>query len=298
MKSLFIFSSIVIILSSAACSNQPAPLPSNNSLDSITTAVAIVTLEPTIKPTAVLPTSTPSLKSLGVEVDVVCSTNDEQARAAYNAAIGFEQQQLLAQAEQAYRQAISLDSKFCDAMDNLGRLLRRQNHVQEAISWYQKSLAIVPTNTLALQNLGVAYRTLKQYTDALAQYQLLIKIAPDNAEGYYGVGSVYLEQQQFEPAATYFLTAEQIYKENGSPYVSDAQYSLGFSFYYQQNCVKALDYFTKVEKEFQNDPGMNYALGTCYLTGETKNVALASQYILKAQQLGIEIPQDVLDAIK
>jgi len=54
-----------------------------------------------------------------------------------------------AEAMQEYQKAIELDANYCDAMDNLGQLLRSQGELDEAIYWYKRSINLVPGNRAA-----------------------------------------------------------------------------------------------------------------------------------------------------
>ena len=46
----------------------------------------------------------------------------------------------LQEAEPLLRKAIELDPKYCDAMDNLGVVLRRLGNIEQAIEWYKRSI--------------------------------------------------------------------------------------------------------------------------------------------------------------
>jgi len=89
---------------------------------------------------------------------LVCPTRDPAAMRAYDAAIDAERVRDVARAEALYKEAVQRDPAYCDAMDNLGLLFRRQGKVDQAIEWYRKSLAIQPRNSLARTNLATAAR--------------------------------------------------------------------------------------------------------------------------------------------
>jgi tetratricopeptide (TPR) repeat protein len=269
-----------------ACSVlQPDPQAEPGSPASIP---ATQTVDASLAPTPVVKLS---------ENDMVCPSDNRIAQQFYNEAGDQKDRGSLAEAEELYRKAIELDPEFCDAMDNLGQLLREQNKINEAIGWYQKSLEIVPENPVAVQNLAVAYEFQGETEKALEQYQRLTEVAPENPEGYYGLGNLYFRSDQAEKAIPYFETAEKLYIEQGSPYVADAQYNLGFSHFVLGDCTKAMKYMQPLSVQFAEDGGMNYVLGICYLTTEPTDKEAAREHILKAQELGITIPTDVLEAI-
>ena len=134
-------------------------------------------------------------------------------------------------------------------------------------------------------------------TDAIAEYQLLVQIDPDNPEGYYGLGIVYLDLEQPQEAVTQLKKAEELYAEEASPLITDARYHLGVSYYMLEECKKANEYFELIYSEVHDHPVVNYLLGLCYLSPETENLELAEKYLMKAQELGVDIPAEVLQKI-
>jgi len=92
---------------------------------------------------------------------------------------------------QEYQKAIELDANYCDAMDNLGQLLRSQGELDEAIYWYKRSINLVPGNRAAHTDLAVAYRFQGKFDAAISEYQIVLKMNPRDPEGYYGLGTVY-----------------------------------------------------------------------------------------------------------
>ena len=247
------------------------------------------------------PTSVPAVPSdvtIRVKtVDTFCPTENEQARRFYNDALELAEQGKLEDAKQLYLQAVELDPGYCDAMDNLGRLLRSQGKVDEAISWYKRSIKLLPNNTVAHQNLALAYGIQSKMTDAVAEYQLLVQIDPNNPEGYYGLGTIHLELKQPQEAVTQLKKAEELYTKQSSPLISDARYALGVSYYALQKWENARNYFELIYSEMQDNPRVNYFLGLCYLSPEIYNLELGKRYLRKAQELGVDLPADVLRRI-
>lgn len=216
-----------------------------------------------------VPTSEQSAQNAaGIEtktsmVDVFCPTTNEEARRFYNDALEFGRQGLDREAEQAYLKAIEMDPQYCDAMDNVGRLFRRKGDIKQAITWYNRSIAVKPDNVVAHQNLAVAYRFLGDADRALSEYQWLVGNDSGNPEGYYGLGLIYLEMGQPAAAIKPLERAEALYQSSSSPFLGDAQ----------------------------------YLLGQCYLQPSTRDRRKAREYLMKAQQLGVEIPQELLRAM-
>ena len=293
---LFVYLLIIFILS--GCSS-PFTLAS----PTLTAIPPTITSIPTTKPASTEETlestqesiSTPNIKLEGK--DVLCPTSDEEARNSFNEAFNMELDGNIEEAKKLYAEAIRIDPNYCDAMDNLGRLFRLQNKNDDAIHWYQMSLEIKPDNTVALQNLGLTYKLQGQTDKSIETYEELIEIDSNNPEGYFGLGTVYYGLEQPDKAIPFFRTAENLYIEQSSPYVADAQYYLGFSYFVLRDCTNAKKYFELIYSHFSNDGGINYVLGICYLQSEPKDVSKAQDFITKAQQAGIQIPSEVIDAL-
>ena len=207
----------------------------------------------------------PDVESRFEQTDILCSTTSEKARQLYNDAVTLQEQGKLDKAEQSYLEAIELDSNYCDAMDNLGQMLRSQGDVTQAIYWYKRSIEVLPNNVVAHQNLAVAYRIQGDIDKTVAEYQWLVQNDPKNPEGYYGLGKTYLELGRTQQSIAQLEKAETLYIENSSPLITDARYLLGVSYFMQEEYEKAKDYFELIYSEMETEPNINYWLGLCYL---------------------------------
>lgn len=270
------------------------------------TAMPAPTFSPTINPTpTMIPTSSPTPVSAAtftatrvptiqtLHYDVLCPTQNEQARQAYNDGNTLESQGKLEQAKASYANAIQLDGNYCDAMDNLARLFRKDGRLEDAIDLYKRSISISPDNVVAHNNLALLYQLQGNIDDAIMEYQRVVQIAPDYSEGYFGLGSAYLDKKQPNQAIPYLKKAEELYAAVNSPLVSDARYYLGVAYFMSRQFVPARDYFESSSTQMKNDAAFNYYLGLCYLSPEIGDTVLAKKYLTKAQQLGVPIPVEV-----
>jgi tetratricopeptide (TPR) repeat protein len=222
---------------------------------------------------------------------VLCPTKNEAARTSYNNGLKLTDEGNLEGAIREYQKAIDLDANYCDAMDNVGQLLRRQGKLDDAIGWYKRSISILPGNRAAHVNLAVAYFHQGKKDAAISEYRILLNINPRDPEGYYGLGTVYLGFKEFDAASEEFKKAEQLYLELNSPLVLDAQFSLGVTYYQMKDYEKSIDYLERVYAKKQNDSRVNYYLGLSYLDkGDTDR---AAKHLKRAQQLGAKIPREV-----
>ncbi len=237
--------------------------------------------------------------------NVVCPTGNEEARSAYNDAMQLQHKGRLRDAEGSYLKAIGLDPRYCDAMDNLGQMLRSEGKTERAIFWYQRSLSVKPDDAVAHQNLAVAYIVEGAADKAVAEFQWLIQHDPDNPEGYYGLGNLHVVLGHPKDAVGPLERAEKLYRAKGSPLLADAQYELGVAYYMLKAYAKARSYLELIYSGRESAPNLNYLLGVCYVNmpseerGKGRELLLAAKrlgmdVVLRAKNLGDPIPEELL----
>jgi len=281
MKKLLLLS--ILMGFSLACATLTAPFQDNS------TPYPTFSSQPTIAPTQ----SNGDISRMQ-NVDVYCPSDVADASNAYNRAITQETAGDFEGAEQSYREAIDLDPKYCDAMDNLAILLKKNGKVDEAIALYQQSIKVKPDNDVAHLGLANAYASQERYDEALGEYSALAQIDPGNPEGYYGAGIVYFDNERYTEAIVQFEQAETIYKQQNSDYVMDAQAYLGFSHTLLGEYETGRDYLEPIYPSYANNSYFNYLLGVCYYYGESiKDDALAKQYLTRAGDLGYDLEPEL-----
>lgn len=194
--------------------------------------------------------------------------------------------------------AVGSDPGYCDAMDNLGQMLRTQGDVNEAIRWYQRSLKVKPDNAVARQNLAQAYLILGERDQAVAQYQWLTENAPRNPEGFYGLGQTYLGAGRTREAIAVLERAAELYREQASPLLVDAYYLLASAHLDQREYRKAKRYLELTYPGREDDPDINYLLGLCYLDPANPDKVKAARHLNKAQRLGVKVPAELLQGLE
>jgi tetratricopeptide (TPR) repeat protein len=228
---------------------------------------------------------------LSWQVKIFCPTTNASAQIAFDTARKLDLQKKTLEAEKLYRQAIELDPHYCDAMNNLGYLLRQQGRIDETIEWYQKSLKVKPDNALVLNNLGIVYKSQNNWNEAIRVFEKLVRVAPDDPEGYYSLGRAFFDLGQFTDAASNLESAEILYYQNGSPYILDADYYLGVSFFLLGDYARSRGYLAPVYSYRVDDAQINLCLGFSYLNTEPQELELVKKYLLKAESLGYKLPE-------
>ena len=111
----------------------------------------------------------------------------------------FNEGQRVDEAISAYQKAVALQPKQpAWVYQTLGKAYQQQQRYREAISAYQAALQLDPQKVWVYRNLGTVLTMDKQYEDAIAIYQDLITLEPSCAsEIYVKIGDIYLQQERF-----------------------------------------------------------------------------------------------------
>jgi tetratricopeptide (TPR) repeat protein len=87
--------------------------------------------------------------------------------------IGIAHHQMLQmnEASKYYQQAIKLNPKYAEAINNLGTIYYARKRYRRAIGQYNKALKIAPNSASIYSNLGTAQFARKKYEEASISYQ-------------------------------------------------------------------------------------------------------------------------------
>lgn len=91
----------------------------------------------------------------------------------------------LSEADQRYRTALRLDSKFVPALANLADLERRRGREAEGEDYLRKALAIEPENADIHHSLGLLKIRAKNHAEAMVELRKAQELAPENARYAY-----------------------------------------------------------------------------------------------------------------
>ena len=147
-----------------------------------------------------------------------------------------------------YKKAIEEDPNFVEAYDNLGAAYRKMGDLENAKKNYNKSIELYPQGNMAHQNLGLVYWIEKDYTKALEQYSIMQKNDSTDAEGYYGTIQIFFALKDYKSAVKNASKTLEIYEATNSPYLGDAQFLLGLSYYYDNDNKNAKIYLEQAKK--------------------------------------------------
>jgi len=125
-------------------------------------------------------------------------------------ALEHHQSGSLRDAEEIYRQVLSVEPNHFDALHLLGVLLHQSGQHDDAIQLIQKALAINPYNAAAHNNLGEACRAVSHFELAEAHYRQAIFLKPDYAEALCNLSSLLTTTGRPDEALTFCSQAVAI----------------------------------------------------------------------------------------
>ena len=96
-----------------------------------------------------------------------------------------------AEAERAYRRAISEAPDYVDPVLNLGVILCDAGRCDDAIELYRQAIAQCPHEPLLHFNLGVALEDAAHIDEALASYERCMKLSPDFADAHFNAARLH-----------------------------------------------------------------------------------------------------------
>jgi tetratricopeptide (TPR) repeat protein len=129
--------------------------------------------------------------------------------------IGYHQLGQLDLAKKHYEEAIKLDSKYSEAINNLGTIYYARRDYKRAEKEYRKALKLAPMSASVYSNLGTALFARKKYDDAESAYRKAMEIDPEVFERR-GMGGSILQERSVEERARYHYFLAKIYAKSGS----------------------------------------------------------------------------------
>jgi tetratricopeptide (TPR) repeat protein len=128
--------------------------------------------------------------------------------------IAYHQMLQLDAAMKRYRQAIRLDAKYAEAINNLGTIYFAEKRYSRATSSYKQALKIAPASASIFSNLGTAYFAQKRYKQAWEAYNAAFQLDPEVFEHRNTFG-VLLQERTVEERARFHYYLAKIYAKKG-----------------------------------------------------------------------------------
>ena len=124
--------------------------------------------------------------------------------------IGIAHHQMLQmnEARKYYEQAIKLNPKYAEAINNLGTIYYAKRSYRRAIGQYNKALKLAPNSASIYSNLGTAQFARKKYEEASASYQKALALDPEVFEHRSAYGTLLQERTVGEKARFHYYLAK------------------------------------------------------------------------------------------
>ncbi len=208
-----------------------------------------------------------------------------------NLAVAYCKQERFELAIMRLRQAIALEPKDAESYCQLGSVYDQMGNYTQAIYQYERALRIKPNLTDAYYGLGLCYSKLGLVDDEISAYKSALAIKPDMFAALVGLGNAYLGRQQYLAAIIYYKEAVLI-----NPDEYSIHYNLGVAYSNNEKYEQGVaEYLKAVEIDPEiGDAHYRLAFGFYQL----KEYDLAWKHIQIAEELGVEISKDQLNAIK
>jgi tetratricopeptide (TPR) repeat protein len=272
------------------------------------------------------------------EYQAALNINPKDPKTHNNLGNAYMQQDSLGYAIAEYRQSISLDPNFVDGYKNLALVYSKQKRYGLAVSELKRAIFMGLADAGCYTQLGDIYsqagdyesardqydKVVKQYDDALDiqekldikhdyldaryglaicynklgkiddeidQYTKVLLIKPDMLSAVVNLGNAYFGQKKYDAAITQYQNAARFKPDEPMIY-----YNLGAAYSNNEDYEQAVDAYLKavqIDPEFGD---AHYGLAFGYY--QLKNYRKAWEHIKKARDLGVEVTEDQLTAIR
>jgi tetratricopeptide (TPR) repeat protein len=167
-----------------------------------------------------------------------------------------------ADADKWFTEVTVEDPNNPDAWYLLGRTKYNENLFVEAVSSFERALALHPKYIEAENNLGLSLRELNQPEKAKAAYQTAIEWqgdAPSDPQPFLNLGTMLVDDSKFDEAIPYLVKAASLSPDN--PKIHE---ELGQVYESQKNLPKAQAELERAVSLAPNTSGLHFKLGQIY----------------------------------
>jgi tetratricopeptide (TPR) repeat protein len=122
--------------------------------------------------------------------------------------IAYHQMLQMTEAAKYYQQAIKVNPKYAEAINNLGTIYYARKSYRRAIGQYNKALKLAPNSASIYSNLGTAQFARKKYEQASVSYQKALALDPEVFEHRSAYGTLLQERTVGEKARFHYYLAK------------------------------------------------------------------------------------------
>ena len=186
-----------------------------------------------------------------------------------------------AQAEQAFRSAIDLDSSFISPYLNLAQSFYQTGKVDQAITEYEVVLAKNPSAIEAMMMLGIIQESKKEHDKAKALYEQILKLNPHFAPAANNLAWILVDHDgNLDVALGYAQTARE--QKPDDPRIAD---TLGWIYFKKNTSLLAVSLLKEAAEKLPSEPLVHYHLGIVQAkNGDSASAKHSLQAALKLSQ--------------
>jgi tetratricopeptide (TPR) repeat protein len=251
--------------------------------------------------------------------------NPEDPKTHNNLGNAYTQRGSLGYAATEYQQAIALDCNFVDAYKNLALVYSKQKRYSLAVSELNKIIVMGMADSSCYSQLGDIYSQAGDYEQAKEQYKEALRNEYDRLDAHYGLAICYNKLGKVEDEIDQYIKVLAI-----KPDMLSARVNLGNAYFGQNKYIDAIEQYKQAVLLEPNEPMIYYNLGAAYSNNanyeqaveaylkavainpsigeahyglafgyyQLKKYDLAWKHIKIAQNLGVEVTKEQLDAIR
>ncbi|MGK7920241.1 MAG: tetratricopeptide repeat protein, partial [Trichodesmium sp.] len=186
---------------------------------------------------------------------------------------------------QLLHQVITLHPNSSQAYSNLGKILKKEGRLEEAIAHYEKAISLQPDDSSNYSNLGLIFLDKGEIDAAIINYEKSRDINPENSCTNLNLGFAWEKKGDLSKASTYYRQAVKI-----DPNYTEAWYNLGNILQKQGQLELAVEYYQKSLEINPNYAEAWYNLGN--ILQKQGQLELAVEYCQKS----LEINPDYIEA--
>ena len=208
-----------------------------------------------------------------------------------NLALVYSKQERYGRAIAELKKALILGLQDAGCYSQLGDIYSQMEDYEQAVIHYKKALDIQQDYLEAHYGLAVCYSKLGMVEDEILQYKRILAIKPDMVSALVNLGNAYFGQDKFSVAIEHYKKAVQLEPQEPMVY-----YNLGAAYSNNEDYEQAVAAYLKA---VEIDPAIGDAhYGLAFGYYQLKKYDLAWKHIKMAQDLGVNVTKDQLDAIK
>lgn len=162
--------------------------------------------------------------------------------------------------EVCFLNALQLNPKDYEVLNNIGYLYYLKNNSEKALSYYQQSININPENPEALNNAAITLQSLQRFDEAEICFKQAIKLKNNYADALSNLANLYKELNKPSQAKKHYQHAININPEHPA-----ANNNLGLVLHREGQYDLAKGYYLAALKGNKNYPEALYNLGTTQL---------------------------------